>query len=246
MNVFVDCPRSSPLEWRWRLLDVDVRVTVWFWISVAMLCRLQDTGGVLIWVAVCLFAVLLHEYAHVFALRAYGESGDIALYLWGGLTTPFHKVHGTPQVWIALAGPLAGFGAALVAIVIGIATGSALQVGWRVVVPVVGLAPQTDGPIRDQLTYLWYVLLNCMVTVNFYWALINLLPVFPFDGATLAQELLGIRRKALLVSAVCAALVAALGAMLRDVYLLLPFVVLAVSSAAAMENEPGSYKRSRG
>src|SRR5215468_6819041 len=95
MNVLVDCPRSSAGELRFTVFGVPVGVKIWFWISTLLLCGAQDTAGVLIWVAVVLASVLIHELGHVFALRIFGERADVALYGWGGITIPWHAVRGT-------------------------------------------------------------------------------------------------------------------------------------------------------
>src|SRR5690349_8160779 len=166
MNVLVDCPRSSPLEWRWRLLDVDIRVTVWFWISVALLCPAQDTGGVLIWVGVCLFAVLIHEFGHVFALRRDRGNGDIALYLWGGMTIPYHALRSVrSQVSVALAGSIASIAITLLTVLVAALTGAEIRAGWHLVFPVLGAVPAVRVA-PPQLTYYWYAFLNDMIGIN--------------------------------------------------------------------------------
>jgi membrane-associated protease RseP (regulator of RpoE activity) len=101
--------------------------------------------------------------------------------------------------------------------------------------------------------YFWYALLNDLLWVNFYWGLVNLLPVFPLDGGHAAQAVLEQhdpyrgRRKALMLSAAVAGVMAALGAVERNLYMLLAFVVLAVSSLQALEETgsraPRPYRR---
>src|SRR4051812_21703417 len=86
MNVIVDCPPTRVGEWYFRLFGTPVHVKIFFWIPVALLCPAQELGPVLIWVAVCLVAILLHEFGHVMALRAQGISSEVFLYHWGGLT----------------------------------------------------------------------------------------------------------------------------------------------------------------
>src|SRR5260370_41332090 len=109
MNVIVDCPQSNAGEWRFRLFSSDVRVKIWFWIAVVLTCGANDTGGVLIWVAVCLASILIHEFGHVLAFRYFRERADVVLYGWGGLTIPYHDVRGTgPRSVVALAGPAGG------------------------------------------------------------------------------------------------------------------------------------------
>ena len=235
MNALVDCPQSSAGEWRFRLFDVDVRVKFWFWLSVVLLCGAQDTAGVLMWVVVCFASILIHELGHVFAFRFYRENADIVLYGWGGLTIPDHQVRGTlPQFVVALAGPAAGFAVTAATLAAAIASGARVALGWHLFFPVLAV-----GPGRG----LWYVLLNDLLWVNFYWGLMNLLPVFPLDGGHAARAVLEQhdpmrgRRRSLILSAAVAGAVAAAGAVSGSLYLLLGFVVLAASSLQALEGE---------
>src|SRR5258705_7012113 len=136
MNVIVDCPQSNAGEWRFRLFSIDVRVKIWFWIAVVLTCGANDTGGVLIWVAVCLASILIHEFGHVLAFRYFRERADVVLYGWGGLTIPYHDVRGTgPRSVVALAGPAAGFCVTAVTLVIAWFSGAAIRLGWRLIFP---------------------------------------------------------------------------------------------------------------
>ena len=244
MNILVDCPKSSVAEWRFSLLGSEVRVKFWFWLAVVLTCNAQDTGAVIVWVAVCLASVLLHEFGHALAFRHYREGADIVLYGWGGITLPFHHVRGTTRELVtSLAGVAAGLAAAAAAGAVARLSGGSIITGWRLFYPVVGVRPplEVGNP-------LWWVLLNYLVQVNFYWSLLNLLPVYPLDGWHAARVSLS-RRKALMLSAGFAGALA-LGALLqRSIVFALAFLVLAVSSAQALEDErpePGPYRPWRG
>jgi Zn-dependent protease len=241
MNVLVDCPQSTAGEWRFRLFGVQVGVKFWFWISTLILCGASDTSGVVIWVLACLACVLIHEFGHVLAFRVFGEQADIVLYGWGGLTIPWHSVRGTGRrLGTALAGPAAGFSAAALSAGVATIAGLPVHLGWRLVLPVL----QVDAPVAGRLatTPQLHVLLSDLMWINLAWALINLLPVYPLDGSQAAQAIFehsnpyGGRRKALLLSAITGGLVAALGMMSRSLYMVLAFLVLAVSSAQALES----------
>jgi hypothetical protein len=167
MNVIVDCPQSNAGEWRFRLFGIDVRVKIWFWIAVVLTCGANDTGGVLIWVAVCLASILIHEFGHVLAFRYFRERADVVLYGWGGLTIPYHDVRGTgPRFVVALAGPAAGFCVTAVTLAIAWFSGAAIRFGWRLIFPVLMVAP-VEGAVAGQSGSLWYVLLNDLLWVNF-------------------------------------------------------------------------------
>jgi stage IV sporulation protein FB len=253
MNVLVDCPQSRAAEWSFRVLGVPVHVKFWFWVGVVLLCGAQETGAVLIWVAVCLASIVIHELGHVFAFRSFGVDAEVVLYGWGGLAVPRHDVYGAvPRLAVALAGPAAGFGVAALALAAGWLTGGSPIFGWHLFFPVVGVLPKD----LTANAY-WLVLVNDLLFVNFYWGLVNLLPVYPLDGwhaarAILEQrDLYGGRRQALLVSVAVGGLVAVLGLIARNLYLGLGFLVLALSSAQALEGErrrpsPPPYQHRRG
>jgi membrane-associated protease RseP (regulator of RpoE activity) len=94
------------------------------------------------------------------------------------------------------------------------------------------------------------LLLNDLLWVNFYWGVMNLLPVYPLDGGQAARALFEHRggsrgrRRSLVVSAIVAAAVALLGLAEQNYYLLLLFGMLAVSSVQALESvSPRSFPR---
>ena len=219
-----------------------VRVKFWFWISVVLLCGAQETGAVLIWVAVCLASILIHELGHVAVLRYYRESADIVLYGWGGLTIPHHHVRGTSRrVMVALAGPMAGLCVAALTLLAAALSGAGIRAGWHLFFPVLVAMPPV-GDTVSQPGYL-YVLLNDLLWVNLYWGLVNLLPIHPLDGGDAARVILERRdpaggiRKALILSAATAAVIAVFAMVERNIVLVLAFLILAVSSAQALESE---------
>jgi Zn-dependent protease len=99
------------------------------------------------------------------------------------------------------------------------------------------------------------VLVNDLLFVNFYWGLVNLLPVWPLDGGHISRALLEQwdrydgRRKSLIASAVIAAAVALAGIANENTWLTIMFGLFAVSSLQAMEGERQrivpSYRRWR-
>jgi stage IV sporulation protein FB len=245
MNVLIECPQSRAGEWRFRLFGVPVAVKFWFWVAAVVMCSAQETSTVVIWIAVCLVSVLIHELGHVYALRSFGDDGEIFLYGWGGLTVSRGRVRGlVPEVAVALAGPAAGFGAAILTAGVAMATGATVRFGWHNFFPVVQAVPGANGHgISD---YRWFALINDLLWVNFYWALVNLLPIYPLDGWHAARAVLaerapgGARRKAFIWSAVAAAIMVVLGLVQRNLYMVVIFAVLGASSAQAVEGERGS------
>jgi stage IV sporulation protein FB len=245
MNVLLDCPQSRAGEWSFRLFGVPVHVKFWFWVAVVLVCGAQETAAVLIFVGVCFASILIHELGHVFAFRFFGEDAEIVLYGWGGLAVPRHDVYGTvPRIAVALAGPMAGFAVTLLTVGLAMLSDATIRLGWHLFFPVLAALPV------DHMNN-WYVLLNDLLWINFYWGLVNLLPVFPFDGSHVARAVLD-KRRALMLSAAVAGVMTVLGLVERNLNLTLVFLVLAVSSAQAAESERGggppksSYRSWRG
>ena len=238
MTTLVECPESRRGEWAFRLLGIPVRVKPWFWIAVLLLGAEEDLGRLLIWAGVCFVSILLHEFGHIWAFRFFGVNAEAVLYAWGGLAIPDRDVRGPlARLTVSLAGPAAGF--ALAALVAGIATasGGVLHFGVHHFLPSISVWPKP--PAHELST--WYLLVNDLLYVNFYWGMLNLLPVYPLDGGHAARAILeqrdprGGRRTSLIVSAAVASALALLAISTASYYRVLMFALLAVSSMQALE-----------
>ncbi|HEY2016280.1 MAG TPA: site-2 protease family protein [Bryobacteraceae bacterium] len=246
MTTLVDCPNGRQGDWYFRLFGIDVTVKIWFWIGVVLLAVGRELGGVITWVAVCLGSILLHEYGHVVAFRLFGEDSEIVLYLWGGMAIPRRAPHGTlTRFVIALAGPAAGFCVAGLAIGTARLSGWTVHLTWYYFLPVLAAGPVlgTAGSLGPVAQF-WYTLINDLLFVNFYWGLVNLLPIYPLDGGHAARAVLeqydpfGGRRKSLILSIAVAAAIVFIALPQRNMYLVLMFAILGVSSAQLLEDEP--------
>jgi membrane-associated protease RseP (regulator of RpoE activity) len=148
-----------------------------------------------------------------------------------------------PRLVVALAGPLAGFCLAAATLFAASQSGNSIRVGIHMFLPVLAVAP------RGAAYSYWHVLLNDLLWVNFYWGLINLLPVHPLDGGHAARAILenadpsGGRRRSLILSAAVAGIVVAFGIMERSIYLVIVFGILAVSSLQLLEIARGRVQR---
>jgi Zn-dependent protease len=241
-----DCPDSRTGEWCFHLFGVEVRVKFWFWFATLLFCGSMDTRGALIWVAVCFVSILLHELGHVLAFRVFGTNAYAVLYGFGGLAIPDNGVRGTlANFVVAIAGPMADFCLAGVVIAVAYVAGVRVHFGWHLFLPTISAWPDLSGAnlARFRENYLWYVLLNDLLFVNFYWGLVNLLPVFPLDGGHASRAVFERRdryngkRNSLLVSALVGAAVAIIGAVTGSLYMILLFGLLAATSAQQFEAE---------
>jgi stage IV sporulation protein FB len=245
MPTLVDCPQSNIGTWSFRLFGVDVHVKLWFWFAILILCGDREPGAAGIWIAVCFGSILLHEFGHVLAFRLFGTPADVILYAWGGLAVPHCDLCGTlARFVVALAGPSAGFLLAAIALWATGFGGGSIHLDWHFGLPALyALPPVASAAGFRSYPYHWYVLLNDLLFVNFYWGLINLLPVYPLDGGHAARAVFehrnpfNGRRQSLILSAVVAGAFALVGVAERSLYLVVIFAIMAVSSLQSLESE---------
>jgi stage IV sporulation protein FB len=178
--------------------SIPVQVHAWFLLTAAMLGAGGSTQLVplVMWVAVVFVGVLLHELGHALTGQAFGLEPEIDLLAFGGLTSwrgGGKRAIGTgKRIAISVAGPFTG-----------IAIGAVAYVYLRHVADAGTLTPT----MAQLLTDVWYV--------NFFWGLVNLLPILPLDGGNVlfavAQKVThgNGERPARTISLVAAALIAA-------------------------------------
>jgi Zn-dependent protease len=205
----------------------------------------------LIWVLVVFVSILIHELGHAFAMRYFGQSSHIVLHFAGGLAIADSVRWGSrwanvalgpnQYLLIALAGPVAGFLFAGLAIIIVLITGGTVGI-----TRLLGLIPL---PLTAMLPF-GGMIVNLLVTlllwVNIFWGLINLLPVFPLDGGNVARNILiqydpldGVR-KSLWVSVIVGVFIAFVALIfLRSLYMALLFGLLAFQSYQSLTGRFG-------
>jgi len=151
---------------QFRLLGMPVVVEPWFWLAGLLLGINLPPPSLLIWMAAVFLGIMVHELGHALIGRAYGLTPSIRLWAFGGLTylDGGRRRQGTWQsIAISFAGPGAGFLLALV----------------------VWLLYQT--PLKFQFVIGEFLYRS--IFVNFWWGLVNLLPVLPLDGGNIMREL---------------------------------------------------------
>lgn len=224
---------------RFSLFGIPVTIEPWFWVSAALLggalgaTTAESLFKVLLFMLVALVSIMAHEFGHALVgRRLAGGQPTVTLWAFGGLATHHGARFTRPgRMATILAGP--GAGLLVFALVVG-----ALCIAFR---PAHGLAlsslvlfgtsplpvgPELPAALARLPDRAWWLLAD-LLTVNFWWSLINLLPVLPLDGGQLAELVLP-RRRALLLSAVTAAAVALAGLLvLRAFFLALLFGYLA-------------------
>jgi Zn-dependent protease len=142
-----------------------------------------------LWVAAMFLSILIHEMGHVLAYRYFGISSHIILYLFGGLAVADSwgtrsRIDPWNQLVISLAGPVAQWLLAGVVMLLVLVAGHALPVRGTILqdyLPTSG-EPIPSVPLQMFVLYL--------LVPSIFWALLNLLPIFPLDGGRIAESLL--------------------------------------------------------
>lgn len=161
--------------------------------------QLDGRGGIIrlacAFLAILLGSALLHEWAHIRAvIRCGGFADQLVLVPWGGLShvsIPPHTPHSVLRVY--LAGPLANGLTCLICIpvIVWCDTYSVLPDLLHPFAPA-SLFENGAGSTGWNLT----VIVKLTFWVNWILMLVNLVPVFPFDGDRIARALLLIWRPA--------------------------------------------------
>ncbi len=166
-------PEPTPFDLTWRMFGTWVRVHPMFWVLAAFLgwdnyFNRFGFAYLLVWVVCVFVSILLHEFGHVFAGRAFGTDGHILLYWFGGLAFGSSDLR---QRWQRVVVYLAGPGVQL------LLAGAV----WLAARPLLRAAPPDwrDPVVRTLAALLW---------INGFWALFNLLPIYPLDGGRVTRE----------------------------------------------------------
>jgi stage IV sporulation protein FB len=194
-------PTATRYDWNFRLLGIPVRVSPWFWLTAILLNARDDPRNIILWVGCVLVSILVHEYGHGLTARAFGYRSQIALFGLGGLCASEAERQTFGQRLAVLAmGPGAQF---LFLALLMLTAGPTFGLTWQ---GNLGLAKLLLGvPVgRDEAMNLlpfftrlqgedsiaahvyWY-----LFQINFFWPLLNLLPLWPLDGGQITVEVLG-------------------------------------------------------
>lgn len=140
-----------------------IRIHPLFWVVAGVIGWLasQTTLGTCLWGIVIVLSVLIHEFGHALTALAFGQKAEINLVALGGET----QRRGPPlkfwqEFFVVFNGPLAGFA-------------------------LFGLSYFLLKQTTQETSIILRYLLTVSMYVNFYWTLINLLPIQPLDGGRL-------------------------------------------------------------
>jgi stage IV sporulation protein FB len=195
---------ESQYDVRFRLLGVPVRIHPFFWLITAIMgfqAYDNDIPAVLLWIGCVFVSILVHEFGHALATKAFFGSPSVVLWGMGGLCYNQGEQQ-TPRQRLAiiLAGPGAGFLlCALVVLLFWILLGITPYEQAQLVSYEFSLS-QTPGTGLDKFVRAFLLhreqgqfVFNVywfLVQINLFWGLVNLLPVWPLDGGQATQILL--------------------------------------------------------
>jgi stage IV sporulation protein FB len=241
-------PPPTRYDLRFNLAGIPVRVHPLFWLIAVLLGYSSgDFVQILVWIIVVFISILVHELGHALAFRRYGLSSQIVLHFAGGLTVPESTYWGSrwasvalganQNIFISLAGPVAGFLlAALVMAAVVLSGGSILTSSLLGVIPLPAMALL---PFGGQVLNMF---VTALLWVNIFWGVINLMPVHPLDGGSVMRNILvqvdpvdGVR-KSLWISVIAGALIALVAFfLLRSIFMAILFGFLAFQSYQSLQ-----------
>ena len=240
MPTVLDIPPASRGVLNFKMFGVPVQIQPWFWVITLVLGWSQDAVTTLLWVAVVLVSIIVHEFGHVAAFRAYGSPAAVLLYSWGGLTIPARQIRGTlARSVVALAGPFAGFSLAAITVAVAMNLGAQIDFGIQMAI-IPSLRALFPRETYTDHVY-WVIAVNDLLFVNFYWGLMNLLPVTPLDGSHVSRAILeqaspgGWRRPWMLLSAGVAFAIAGVALYSRSFYVAIMFLLLGIGSLQTLD-----------
>lgn len=201
-----------------KLFHIPVRVEPWFWLSGFLLggglsgtLDREVLISVLLWMLILFVSILVHEFGHALVSRKLtGITPRVKLWAMGGLAYPNTQLTRRQSFWVTWAGPLAGLAffcltALTCCLVYGFAGGS--NVISFLILPRDNVT-LAGALVLNEMNPVTFDLLRALVFINFWWSLVNLLPVFPLDGGQIYAAVEKSQKKVFQVGIVVGILVA--------------------------------------
>ncbi|HSH16400.1 MAG TPA: site-2 protease family protein [Verrucomicrobiae bacterium] len=204
---------TNPGVWRFNLLGFPITVEPWFWLTCFLLGGGLGARGregimlIVIWTAVVLVSITIHELGHALAGRKYGARPEIKLHGLGGVAIMHNGYFSRGQsILVSAAGPLAS-----------LALGGLV---WLI---------DRAYPVED---FYAVTAVRNFLWVNFFWTAVNLLPILPLDGGQIIRDVLGPRRAQISIwlGVICAVAVGALAIKVGLLFLGIMMFILAFSN----------------
>jgi stage IV sporulation protein FB len=207
---------------RFKLFGIPVEIQPFFWVTTCLLGggisahTREAMLSVVIFMIAALISILVHELGHALTgLRYGGGFARISLTAFGGLA--YHEggiLSRDHRFRMVAAGPGAGF--ALFAAVAGLLCIAFTPRDGLSLVSFL-LFGQSFGFSSSAVPEfvlgnpIWFDFVVQMLWINFWWSLINMLPVLPLDGGRIAELFVHPRQRLYQIGIACAAGVAFYG-----------------------------------
>jgi Zn-dependent protease len=192
-------PDGLPVYTHYSFLFTAMIVTAPLWFQ----GRLSSIVIALALAVVLFLSILAHELGHVVAAQAQqARARSIEIGLFGGLANLEWDFRAIAMRRVALAGPVVNLGLA----------GAFFALYWLVAQYGAAEAPRSVAPFEAPAILSRTLLLASILNLGL--GLLNLLPAFPLDGGTIAQDLLGERlgnRRATLIVGICGLVLTGIG-----------------------------------
>lgn len=227
---------------RFTLFGIPVQIEPWFWLTTFLLgggmglleggANRSDLLWVLVWMIVACFSILVHEFGHALTARKLSPGRHwIRLWAMGGLA--YHEggqVTRRSRLWTIIMGPGAGFLLFfLTCASLAIAYGP--EIGLGVVRVLIIGQRELPSPLYEIVVSPVGRICKSLIWINFWWSLVNLLPVFPLDGGQFFAEWTRKQKLAYQVGIVTGAMVAVAALLfLQSWYMALMFGFLAYNN----------------
>jgi len=195
--VFLSEPGQTGYDIQFNLFGFPIRVHPLFFLAPLLFGRSLITDspivgiGLLVVTFVFFVSILFHELGHAWAFKWFGIDSKIVLHWMGGLAIPDRGAWGGRQVGltsnqqmiVSVAGPLANVVLGFAMLGIGLALGGERGT-WEFFIPIPGVI--FEGTALGERPYL-QLLFNASILLNLFWAIFNMLPIFPLDGGQIAR-----------------------------------------------------------
>jgi Zn-dependent protease len=190
-------PQHTAYDLHFRVAGIPVRVHPMFWLIGAImgfstLHSDNPFASFAIWMGCMFVSILIHEMGHVIVGQLFGSRGHIVLYAFGGLAIPDRRLHERWQrIAVSFAGPFAQF---LLLALVGLSLAIKGTDYFLAFVHLIGsffglpMSHEDVLALRVMEPMVLELVLD-MTVINLFWALLNLLPIFPLDGGQISREL---------------------------------------------------------
>ncbi len=172
---------------RFSIFGITVNIQPMFWLIMAMiggaipLLSKPTTAGLvnlIVFIGAGFLSILIHELGHALTMKRFRKAPEIILHGMGGImVSSGPALKKSQNFWVIIMGPLAQFGIGSLALIL------LTKVN-------IDIFPTPQS--RMFIVYL--------MSISFFWSLLNLLPIYPLDGGLLLKNFLKKTRLVHLIS----------------------------------------------